>query len=72
MVTSIVIQILKNRNGDYIIHNTKQSRSLYFKDGDGNIPEIISHDYIEEETLNPVGKLQVIYLRESKGVGKKL
>ncbi|PFD32496.1 glyoxalase/bleomycin resistance/dioxygenase family protein [Bacillus cereus] len=58
------IQILKNKNGDFIIHNTKQSRSLYFKDGDGNILEIISHDYLKEGILNPVGKLQVIYLRE--------
>ncbi|BFH15981.1 hypothetical protein J6TS7_63460 [Paenibacillus dendritiformis] len=59
-----VVLIIKNTNGDHIIHNVKQSRSCYFRDGDGNILEIISHDYIEEGIIKPVGKLQILYLRE--------
>ncbi|AXK18548.1 TPA: glyoxalase/bleomycin resistance/dioxygenase family protein [Bacillus toyonensis] len=38
--------------------------NLYFKDGDGNLLEIIAHSYINEEVLVSHSLLNVLYVRE--------
>ncbi|PFX65632.1 glyoxalase/bleomycin resistance/dioxygenase family protein [Bacillus toyonensis] len=38
--------------------------NLYFKDGDGNLLEIIAHSYINEEVLVSHSPLNVLYVRE--------
>lgn len=38
--------------------------NLYFRDGDGNLLEIIAHDYVEEDVLVPYTPLNILYLRE--------
>ncbi|OCT13428.1 hypothetical protein A8709_17620 [Paenibacillus pectinilyticus] len=38
--------------------------NVYFRDGDGNLLEIIAHPYIKEGILIPSGKLKLLYLRE--------
>jgi catechol 2,3-dioxygenase-like lactoylglutathione lyase family enzyme len=39
-------------------------KNLYFRDGDGNLLELISHSYVREGALPPCGPSKVIYLRE--------
>lgn len=39
-------------------------KSVYFKDGDGHLLEIIAHSYVQEDVLEPQGELGVLYLRE--------
>ena len=39
-------------------------KNLYFRDGDGNLLELISHSYVKEGVLLPSGPCKVIYLRE--------
>lgn len=38
--------------------------NLYFRDGDGNILEIIAHSYIKEDVLIPHSPLNILYVRE--------
>ncbi|PEB52241.1 glyoxalase/bleomycin resistance/dioxygenase family protein [Bacillus pseudomycoides] len=38
--------------------------NLYFRDGDGNLLEIIAHNYVEEDVLIPHSPLNVLYIRE--------
>lgn len=38
--------------------------NLYFRDGDGNLLEIIAHKYIEEDVLIPYTPLNILYVRE--------
>jgi hypothetical protein len=38
--------------------------NMYFRDGDGNILEIIAHKYVEEEVLISQSSLRILYLRE--------
>ncbi|EEL50374.1 VOC family protein [Bacillus mycoides] len=38
--------------------------NLYFRDGDGNLLEIIAHKYVEEDVLVPHYPLNILYLRE--------
>ncbi|MBC6972925.1 glyoxalase/bleomycin resistance/dioxygenase family protein [Bacillus sp. Xin] len=38
--------------------------NLYFRDGDGNLLEIIAHNYIIEEVLIPCTPLNILYVRE--------
>ncbi|MBE7150346.1 glyoxalase/bleomycin resistance/dioxygenase family protein [Bacillus mycoides] len=38
--------------------------NLYFKDGDGNLLEIIAHSYVKEEVLVPHSPLNILYVRE--------
>lgn len=40
------------------------SLSMYFRDGDGNILEIIAYKHIPEDVLPATGLLQAMYLRE--------
>lgn len=58
------VQILKDKQGEKITHHSPISKALYFKDGDGNILEIISHEYVQEDVLQKNGPLQVMYVRE--------
>lgn len=36
--------------------------NLYFRDGDGNLLEIIAHKYVEEDVLVPHTPLSILYL----------
>ncbi|MGH1328210.1 VOC family protein [Bacillus pretiosus] len=38
--------------------------NLYFRDGDGNLLEIIAHSYVKEDVLVPHSPLNVLYVRE--------
>ena len=38
--------------------------NLYFKDGDGNLLEIIAHSYVKEEVLVPQSPLNILYIRK--------
>lgn len=38
--------------------------NVYFRDGDGNLLEIIAHTYVQEGVLPPSGYLKILYLRE--------
>jgi hypothetical protein len=58
------VQILKNKQGEKITHHSSISKAVYFKDSDGNILEIISHEYVQEKVLQKNGPLQVMYVRE--------
>ncbi|MBP1989921.1 VOC family protein [Paenibacillus eucommiae] len=46
------------------IDNFEHGSNLYFRDGDGNLLEIITHTYIKEEVLIPSGMLKILNLRE--------
>ncbi|PRX41252.1 hypothetical protein CLV97_10718 [Planifilum fimeticola] len=39
-------------------------RNLYFRDGDGNLLELIAHSYISEDAIPAHGPLNALYLRE--------
>ena len=44
---------------------TETTHQRYFKDGDGNILEAYSHDYVNESVIVPENALGVMYLREA-------
>ncbi len=44
--------------------STDHTHRRYFKDGDGNLLEIYSHDYIDDSALPADNPLGVLYLRE--------
>ena len=61
-----VVNVLQ-KNGVLCISEVRDSgfqRQLYFRDGDGNLLEIIAFDYIPEDVLLPCHPLKVLYLRE--------
>ena len=37
--------------------------NLYFRDGDGNLLEIIAHSYVKEDVLVPQSPLNILYIR---------
>ncbi|KRF34602.1 hypothetical protein [Paenibacillus sp. Soil787] len=39
-------------------------KNVYFRDGDGNLLEIITHNYVKEGILPSNGPLKILYLRE--------
>ncbi|WP_188988609.1 VOC family protein [Paenibacillus nasutitermitis] len=41
-----------------------KGRNIYFRDGDGNLLELIAHPYIKEDVVVPSGSLRVLYMRE--------
>lgn len=47
-----------------VIDDFETGRNVYFRDGDGNLLEIITHAYIKEGILSPSGELKILYLRE--------
>lgn len=57
------VVITKGKDGNFI-RPSGASKSVYFRDVDGNLLEIISHSYIREDVLLPNGKLNILYLRE--------
>ncbi|MDC2864237.1 VOC family protein [Bacillus sp. BP-3] len=63
-LTQSGVQILKDKQGEKVTHHSKVSKAVYFKDSDGNILEIISHEYVQEDVLQRNGPLQVMYVRE--------
>ncbi|CAM4273048.1 glyoxalase [Bacillus manliponensis] len=58
------VHILKDTEGETIIYHSPVSKAVYFKDNDGNILEIITRDYVNENVLPKCGPLQVMYVRE--------
>ncbi|MGK5507960.1 VOC family protein [Brevibacillus formosus] len=46
------------------IDQEKGRMNLYFRDGDGNLLEIIAHEYVSEEVVLPSTPLHILYLRE--------
>ncbi|WP_028560827.1 VOC family protein [Paenibacillus pinihumi] len=46
------------------IDNYATGRNFYFRDGDGNLLEIIAHPYVKEGILPAAGETKVLYLRE--------
>lgn len=57
------ISLLKWSDGK-VVDNFETGRNIYFRDGDGNLLEIITHTYIKEGVLSPSGVLKILYLRE--------
>ncbi|GAA4844201.1 hypothetical protein GCM10023310_22690 [Paenibacillus vulneris] len=57
------ITLLKWSDGR-IIDDFGTGMNVYFRDGDGNLLEIITHYYIKEGVLPPCGELKILYLRE--------
>jgi len=57
------ITLLKWPDGR-IIDDFETGRNVYFRDGDGNLLEIIAHRYLKEGILSPSGELKMLYLRE--------
>ncbi|QWG45131.1 glyoxalase/bleomycin resistance/dioxygenase family protein [Bacillus mycoides] len=55
--------ITKWKDG-HIIGEESGLFNLYFRDGDGNLLEIIAHNYINEEVLVPHSPLNILYVRE--------
>jgi catechol 2,3-dioxygenase-like lactoylglutathione lyase family enzyme len=49
---------------DHEIDETLVRRNLYFRDGDGNLLELIAHSYIPEDVIPAHGPLKALYLRE--------
>ncbi|MDR6549916.1 VOC family protein [Paenibacillus qinlingensis] len=46
------------------IDQFETGKNVYFRDGDGNLLEIIAHSYVKEGILQPHGDLSILYLRE--------
>ena len=38
--------------------------NVYFRDGDGNLLELIAHHYVQEKAIAPSGDWQILYMRE--------
>ncbi|HDR7612590.1 TPA: glyoxalase/bleomycin resistance/dioxygenase family protein [Bacillus mycoides] len=55
--------IAKWKDG-HIIDEESGLFNLYFRDGDGNLLEIITHSYVEENVLVPHSPLNILYVRE--------
>ena len=55
--------IVKWQNGN-VIGEENGLFNLYFKDGDGNLLEIIAHSYVKEDVLVPYSPLNILYVRE--------
>ncbi|MGC4377521.1 glyoxalase/bleomycin resistance/dioxygenase family protein [Fictibacillus sp. Mic-4] len=66
-VASFVLEsgllVLRQEHGQYI-DETEGRKNMYFRDGDGNLLEIISHQYVSEHALTASGSLKALYLRE--------
>lgn len=57
------ISLLKWSDGR-MINDFETGMNVYFRDGDGNLLEIITHTYVKEGILPPSGELKILYLRE--------
>lgn len=57
------IPLLKWDDGR-VMNELEDGKNVYFRDGDGNLLEIITHDYIKEEVIAPQGILNIFYIRE--------
>jgi hypothetical protein len=55
--------IVKWKDGN-TIGEENELFNLYFKDGDGNLLEIIAHSYVKEDVLVPQSPLNILYVRE--------
>lgn len=58
------ISLLKWADGR-IVDIFETGKNVYFRDGDGNLLEIITHNYVKEGILPPSGPLKILYLRET-------
>lgn len=57
------ISLLKWTDGR-AVDDFKTGKNVYFRDGDGNLLEVITHNYVKEGILPPSGPLKILYLRE--------
>ncbi|MFD2614993.1 VOC family protein [Paenibacillus gansuensis] len=57
------ITLLKWPDGS-TVEESETTRNVYFRDGDGNLLEVIAHSYIKEGVLPPEGEMKILYLRE--------
>ncbi|HDR7659797.1 MULTISPECIES: VOC family protein [Bacillus] len=55
--------IVKWQNGN-VIGEENGLFNVYFKDGDGNLLEIIAHSYVKQDVLVPQSPLNILYVRE--------
>ena len=55
--------IVKWKDGN-TIGEENELFNLYFKDGDGNLLEIIAHSYVKEDVLVPQSPLNILYVRK--------
>jgi catechol 2,3-dioxygenase-like lactoylglutathione lyase family enzyme len=63
LIRKMGIPLIKWSDGREI-DEFETGKNIYFRDGDGNLLEIISHHYIREDVLPHCGPLKVLYLRE--------
>ena len=63
MVKGLWITHCKWQNGN-VIGEENGLFNLYFKDGDGNLLEIIAHSYVKEDVLVPHSPLNILYVRK--------
>lgn len=63
LIKSKGIALLKWSDGRFI-DDFETGKNVYFRDGDGNLLEIITHHYVREGILSPAGDLKLLYLRE--------
>jgi hypothetical protein len=47
-----------------VIDKYETGENVYFRDGDGNLLEVITHYYVQEGILQPSGDMKILYLRE--------
>ncbi|SFM20638.1 hypothetical protein SAMN03159341_12063 [Paenibacillus sp. 1_12] len=62
-VRSAGISLLRWPDG-HEVDEFETGKNIYFRDGDGNLLEIITHSYVKEGVLASNGPLKVMYLRE--------
>lgn len=48
-----------------VIDDFETGNNVYFRDGDGNLLEIITHKYLEEGILTPSGDLKILFYERS-------
>ncbi|MBP3966945.1 VOC family protein [Paenibacillus lignilyticus] len=58
------VTLLKWPDGRIVDEFDSRGRNVYFRDGDGNLLEIICHSYVQEGILPPIGNMSLLYLRE--------
>ncbi|MCY9698102.1 VOC family protein [Paenibacillus alginolyticus] len=66
-----VVDVLKERgitllkwSDGRIVNDYSTGKAVYFRDGDGNLLEMIAHSYVKEDIVTPSGDLKILYLRE--------
>ncbi|SDW96807.1 VOC family protein [Paenibacillus sp. CF384] len=58
------VALLKWPDGRIVDGFGGTGKNVYFRDGDGNLLEIICHSYVQEDVLPSIGAMGLLYLRE--------